>query len=477
MSIPVIITDGENNLAFTDGQLPVYLGNVTLTGNGEIPVSANLDGATINATFPETVNAAITNNITVNDVISTVNVTVLNNNDIRPAQDSGAFDAFERLRVSELITLFQSTLTSDNGSQFWDELETGTANGTTSTWSQNGASVALTVNASVNTTRVRQTFERFPYQAGKSQQILMSFVPGSTINGVTKEIGYGDESDGLFFQTVNDGVGFCRRTTANGTTVDNFVAQADWNIDTLNGVGASGYTLEVTKSQILVIDFEWLGVGRCRLGFIIDGKVVYCHAFNNANNLSTVYMRSPVLPLRCKVSGNGTQASASTITVFCSAVSTEGAQEIVGRPRSVSTGTPDITPTANWTILKAVRISTTGKSVHIRDIEADVVCTDLAATAEYCLMLQPTVAGGSLTWAAVAGSQMEQATGNAALYASAGTVLHTGYVGGRSTDGLTSGSRVSLGFTINGTQRVLALCARIVAGTPDLCAAINWIEV
>lgn len=476
MSIPVLITDGQNNLAFANGAMPVYLGNITLV-DGAIPVSANLEGTTVNATFPATVNAAITNNITVNDVISTVNVAIVSDAaDIFSQEDSGVFDAFGRQRMSQPVTLFQSMLAADNGSAYWDELETGTANGTTSTWTQNSASVALTVNASVNTTRVRQTFERLPYQPGKSQQVMVSFVPGSTINGVNKEVGYGDESDGLFFQTVNNGIGVCRRTTVNGTKVDNYVAQADWNLDTLNGAGASGYTLEVTKAQILFMDFEWLGVGRARLGFVIDGKIIYCHAFNNANNLSTVYMRTPVLPVRYSISGNGSQAAPTTLTVICASVATEGGEELVGRPRSTSTGTSAIVATANWTILKAIRIGSDGKSARPREITAEVICTDTNAMAEYCLMLQPTVAGGSLTWTDVDSSKIEHATGNASLYASAGTVLHTAYAAGRSVGSLGGGARVSLGFTINGTQRVLALCARLLSGTPDLHAAINWIE-
>jgi hypothetical protein len=108
MAFPVFITDGERNIEFVSGSIPVVIGNVTLTEAGEIPVSANLDGVTVNATFPETVNATITNNLTVNDVIETVNVSVVNNQNIGPALDSGVYDAFGRTRVSEPVTLFQS---------------------------------------------------------------------------------------------------------------------------------------------------------------------------------------------------------------------------------------------------------------------------------------------------------------------------------------------------------------------------------
>jgi hypothetical protein len=45
----------------------------------------------------------------------------------------------------------------------------------------------------------------------------------------------------------------------------------------MDGTGRSGITLDVTKTQIFIVDLEWLGVGRVRLGFVIDGKIYYCH--------------------------------------------------------------------------------------------------------------------------------------------------------------------------------------------------------
>ena len=478
MPTPYAITDGKTVIEFTNNSIPVFLGNVTLTGNGEIPVSVDLDGATVNAVFPDTVNSAITNNITVNDVIETVNVSVVNNHDITPAMDSGVYDAFGRTRVCEVETIFQSTVINDNGSLYWNELETGTANQSSSVWTQNTASVALTVNASQNVTRVRQTYQRFNYQAGKSQEVMISFVPGSTINGVRKEVGYGDANDGLFFQTVNTGVGFCQRSTANGTKVDTFVAQEDWNIDTLNGAGPSGITLEVTKTQILFIDFEWLGVGRTRLGFVIDGQIIYCHAFNNANNLSTVYMRSPNLPLRYSISGNGSQAAPSTLTAICASVGTEGGLQLVGTPRAASSGLTEIAlpNSGNLTLIKAIRLSANGINTSVLLESFDVLNTDANASAEIQLVLDPTLSA-SPSWSAVSNSQVEQATGNATIAVTGGTLLHAGYIASRSSATLSATSKRTLGLSINGTSQVLALCASRLAGNPKVYGEIGWTEL
>ena len=65
--------------------------------------------------------------------------------------------------------------------------------------------------------------------------------------------------------------------------LDNKIIQSNWNVDVFNGTGASGITLDFSKSQIFFIDYEWLGTGRVRCGFFIDGIPYYCHAIHNSN--------------------------------------------------------------------------------------------------------------------------------------------------------------------------------------------------
>jgi hypothetical protein len=73
------------------------------------------------------------------------------------------------------------------------------------------------------------------------------------------------------------------------------VNQSSWNGDKLDGTGPSGLTLDPTKAQILWMDFEWLGVGSVRCGFIINGVFYVCHTFNNANLITSVYMTTATL--------------------------------------------------------------------------------------------------------------------------------------------------------------------------------------
>jgi hypothetical protein len=89
------------------------------------------------------------------------------------------------------------------------------------------------------------------------------------------------------------------RGTANITntivskTIDTRFIQSSWNIDKMDGTGASLMNLDLTKMQMFYCDFTWYGAGAIRFGFKNNrGEIVYCHRIPN-NNLNTeAYMRS-----------------------------------------------------------------------------------------------------------------------------------------------------------------------------------------
>jgi hypothetical protein len=136
------------------------------------------------------------------------------------------------------------------------------------------------------------------------------------------EIGYFDSLNGLFFRQTGTALSVVRRTSTSGSVVDNVVEQANWNLDKLDGTGASGFTLDDTKAQILFIDFQYLGMGRVRMGFDINGIIVYCHEFLNANVLDVPYMQSGTLPIGILLTTTGTSVT-KTSYFKCAAVHSE----------------------------------------------------------------------------------------------------------------------------------------------------------
>ena len=89
-------------------------------------------------------------------------------------------------------------------------------------------------------------------------------------------------------------------------TEDVRVKQSDWNIDTADGNGPSGFDLDTTKIQMAYMDYSWYGAGKVRFGFKDRlGKVIYVHHFLHNNRLTEAYMRSGNLPARYEIFNTG----------------------------------------------------------------------------------------------------------------------------------------------------------------------------
>ena len=235
--------------------------------------------------------------------------------------DNSTLDAFGRLRVSSPFTLFDSQNRFEADTQF----DTGLTGSATFSHLPNESSCALSVTTASGDEVIRETKRVFPYQPGKSLLTLCTFVMAPTQTNLRQRVGYFGVNDGVFFELNGTDKRFVLRTSTSGSASDaRYVTQADWNIDKLDGTGPSGITLDITKSQIFIADYEWLGVGRVRVGFVIDGEIVVAHEFYNANNLDVVYMKTAILPIRYEITATGTLSTAATMKQICSTVISEG---------------------------------------------------------------------------------------------------------------------------------------------------------
>ena len=232
-----------------------------------------------------------------------------------------ASDAFGRQRVSEPYTLGDYKHLYGLDPNFIDVL---TAGGTV-TFQSNQACARLSTTTTANSSAIHQTKFYHQYLPGKSQLIYATFNFYAASTGVTKRTGYFDNLNGIFFQQDGDGtLRFIIRTSTSGSPVDaENITQANWNIDKCDGTGPSKFSLDITKTQILFIDFQWLGVGRVRVGFVHDNTFVIAHEFMHSNTLPVVYMSNPNLPVRCEISSNGSNPAAY-FDQICSTVLSEG---------------------------------------------------------------------------------------------------------------------------------------------------------
>jgi hypothetical protein len=372
--------------------------------------------------------------------------------------DTPSIDAFARLRISEPFTIFDSKQLHDKQPLFWDEELGGSA---TSTHSSINAETALTVTNGSSDYVIRQTKQRFNYQPGKSQLIFMTF-QSPQVSGVTSRIGLFDNasSDTL---VPNNGIFFeCDGTVSwnickNGSITET-VTQANWNVDKLDGTGDSEVTLDLTATQIMIIDFEWLGVGRVRVGFVIDGIIYYVHYFNHANDntFSTVYMSTPNLPLRYTIQTDGTNGS--TLKHICSSVISEGGIEKTGVLRGVDTGGTLITTlnTGNSYAILGIRLKTTHLDITVFPEDLSVIC----ATNDiflWSLQLNPTIAG-TFTYGDVTNSSIQYATGaNTNTITTPGEVFASGFTTQKATSDINLKTALNIGSKIDGTRDELVL--------------------
>ena len=277
-------------------------------------------------------------------------------NQVGPANPTGtAVDAFGRARVSSPLTLFDSSHRyRDNN--LWSTSNTA---GGTYAFSTNEGLVNLNVSTATDAEVVRETTKVFSYQPGKSLQIMNTFAFNTAKANLRQRVGYYGAKNGFYLELDGTTLSFVERTYVSGGLQETRVSQANWNIDKLDGVGASLLTLDITKAQILWMDIEWLGVGCVRLGFVIDGKFIHCHTFYHSNLVTTTYITTASLPCRYEIKNTGTTSGSSTLKQICTSVISEGGYELRGLQQAIGTaiGAPrDLTTVNTYYPVVSIRL-------------------------------------------------------------------------------------------------------------------------
>ena len=386
----------------------------------------------------------------------------------------GAIDAFGRARSSSPYTLFDSQNRYAKNNYFSET----TATGGTVTYDANSSTVSLNVTASSGSEVVRQTYRSFSYQPGKSLLVMNTFVMPTASANQRIRIGYFNTQNGVFLERDGAAVYITRRTYVTGTAVDTRVAQADWNGDTLNGTGDSGFTLDLTKAQIFWEDFEWLGVGAVRCGFVIDGKLIVCHTFKNANSLTGVYMTTAILPVRYEITNTDASAEA-TLKQICSTVISEGGYEkkVALHVARQTTATSSIT--TSFVPLVSIRLAAGRTGAVVIPDGYSVLCTTTPASYEVVLLKNPTFTVAP-TYGASSSANVDYATdGTLSTVTDAMIVEQTFTAASNQSNASTvfAGDYnwdLQLGATIGGTSDVYTLAVRTISGTDDFIGSLSF---
>ena len=382
-------------------------------------------------------------------------------------------DAFGRLRVSSPYTLFDS----QNRYAIDNQFDTSTSTGGSTTYLPNEASVQMSVTTSSGSEVVRQSYRCLPYQPGKGLLFLGTFQMATTKANLRQRCGYFGTQNGVYFELTGASPGtkaFVLRTYISGS-VDNTtrrVEQSSWNGDKLDGTGPSGLTLDLTHPQILWMDFEWLGVGSVRCGFIINGQYIVCHTYNTANVYgSSVYMTTATLPVRYEITNTDTTASSSSMKQICSSVVSEAGfeQASIDHTAIRTTEFINIDTTATYFPIVSIRLASTALNAVV--IPNRVQFLPLTSqNYQVVLLKNPTLTGA--TWAATvpSDSNVEYDVAATAI-SSAGTLVQTDYVtssgsGGTVNTSIPTGYNLDLqiGSSLAGVSDIYTLAVRTVSG-------------
>ena len=334
------------------------------------------------------------------------------------AFDSPAEDAYGRWRVSNPTTIWDSKLTGlDDAPLFWQEIQVSGSSTAPTTPTAAKPYIDL---ASINTTAgvyVRQTYRRFRNQPGKGQLIFMTGVlelASGTKTGCERRIGFFDNNNGLFFESDAGTIGVTERTNDSGSPVDDTTAQASWNLDTMDGVGGagnpSGDTLDWTKAQIFVIDFQW-PLGRTRFGVEIHGAIHYVHEHLEANVANIPNMSTSSLPLRYELISTSSSGVCSMRAISAAVISEGGTEDTGAVHHSSTRGAGVSTDTENvFFAVIGIRLEATHVGTEIVLLDAALQIHTASETLLWVLLWNPTVAG-TFAYSDIANSSVQRALG------------------------------------------------------------------
>ena len=379
-------------------------------------------------------------------------------------------DAFNRLVVAEPYTLFDS----QNRFAIDNQFDTSTATGGSTTYLPNESTVRLDVTTTSGSEVVRQSYRVMPYQPGKGLGLLATFTMNAGKTGLRQRVGYFNTQNGVFLQQNDTTLAFVLRSYTSGAPIDTTITQANWNGDKLDGTGPSGRIIDVTKTQILAIDFEWLGVGDVRCGFFEDGQFVVCHTFHNDNINTTVYMTTAILPVRYEIRNTATTATSSSMKQICSSVYSSGGYEqtSIDHVARRTTIFNNITTAATFFPIVSIRLASTALGAIVLPNRIQFLPTT-NQNYEVALLKNPTLTGA--TWAATVPSDANVEFDVAATaISSVGTIVQTDYITSSGSAGVSQTSAATgynwdlqLGSSLTSVSDIYTLGVRTVSGATN----------
>lgn len=389
--------------------------------------------------------------------------------------DSANLDAFSRLRVAATGQRFDSVFTNDKLPLLFDEIVAGDG---AATHDANLRAVYLSTGgtSSGSAATLRQKFYN-PYTPGNSQFIAITGTlnpDDADFTNCVAEIGYGDAANAVGFRYTSTGASVFVRSSISGTAADlTEVAQASWDAPVAD--------VDWTKSQIFLIDFQSLAVGRIRFYMDRGGVLVKVHEITNDNERVGPYWQGASLPVYWSVENTDVANETCRVLAICSTVKSEGGVDLVDLPGFPFSASRAALLTVSTTLLPvlSIQVQTNINSIANRSLvfpeSVEVYCDDQPA--EFRIVLNGTLTGASFGSVSSNSGVYVDTTASAI---SGGRTLSTFYAAAGNRGGVQRtdiAGRIPL--SVNATTNDILTVAAVRAGgvNANVKAALDWREV
>ena len=489
---PWIIGDGGGSISIDDGgnvitvdgtvsiNQPVAVtdnnGSLTVDGTVSVdnfPATQTVDGTVNIGTLPEVEIKNDTGNpiSVIGTTINPFGKPVLSVDD-----DTVQHTSTNRRKVSNYEITEFNTFQYTKDPLIWDEEVTGTASSTLNTYE---ATLVMSVGTTTGDRIERQTKRVLPYIPGRENEVIMHFKLNAQQTGIVKRLGILDETSGIYLEDDGATYNVVLRKTTSGGTAETRIARANWNGDKLDGTGPSGITIDFTKFQTMVIEYNWF-TGHAELKFILDNYTYPFHQFEFNNSEDAVITNTPFLPIKWDIHNTTGAAGTHTMEISSYATLSEAGQVPLGVKNTVTTPLAGITCTDAETFypILSIRLRTDRIKGIVLPQNFQVAALDNSPLF-YKVLLNPTLTGAT-TWDTYADTHIEYNT-DATAVTEGDFIVDAGYIdpnGQGAKLPLDSVSAFQLGRENMGTtSEIITIAAATGSANKDVYASFGWIEV
>ena len=380
--------------------------------------------------------------------------------------DGPNLDAFSRLRISNPNVIFDSHETTAEKDILWSE---NTNAGGAISYLVNQSAHKLEVSGSNGDRATRRTKKLMQYIPGTSMLVMATGVMGKGAVNSRQRIGLFNGRNGLFFEQRDGVIGITKRTYTTGSIVEHHYSQSEWNLFKYPD-------FDNTKTHIFIIDLQWLGVGRVRFGFDINGVITYVHEIRHDNTLDVVYMTTPLLPIKYEVENIGDSVAQDDFRQICSCAIAEGGVATDAIPKTANNGISAIATTN--AVLRPII------SIRLKDFfsqKANIRITNVAPLTLgkrdhlFVLIYNPTLTGANWVDNGTDGIGQKDVSATAIT---GGVHLTSFYTSAENRAPFSAfENRFALGSDYDGTNDIVTVAAWCLTGTDSVVCAIDYEEL